>query len=145
MLDGAGALTSVDDVMYSFLVMETVFDEHPDTVAERWEAVACDLHWAASRPLYQSFDEELQKVYETGDAVATFAAVEFCMLRWRFFAILDSLDVNMTHVNMHEMDVTSVWHKKLGDRYDQIEDGYIDDDKYVGPVLPAKVKHTWLN
>lgn len=145
MLNPNGSLITLDQMADIFYQLQEVYDEHPESIAERWEAVSIELPWAASKPIYADFTAELKDVYENGDGVRTFAAFEFVTLRWRYFGLLDSNDVNMRHVNLYEMEAMSLWQRRLGDKVDQTDEGYIDNEKYVKEVVPAVVKHSWLN
>lgn len=140
-----GRWISVDAVAGQFFLMETVFEEHPLSVAERWEHIVQTAPWAARKPIYASFDDEFRLVYETGTINETFAAVDFAILRWHFFKMLLGMNVNLPHVNTHEMDVSGLWHRRLADRFDQLSDDFLEHEDQSSAALDLSIKHDWLH
>lgn len=133
---------SVNDHARLFVSCDLVFQERPlDPVHERWTTVLTLCPFTRGKFLHDEFDDELNRVYETGTFEEVFGASELVMLRWRFFAALAANKIGMTHVAEYEVMTAYVWMRRMTDRLTQMEDDRANGGKPVArPITPK-----WLN
>jgi hypothetical protein len=118
------------------------FSENPRAaVHERWSIVLTECPFTRDRPIYDDFDDDLQRVYLSGTYAEVFGATELVLLRWRFFSQLYMTGVGMRHIASYEVHAAWVWMRKLSDRLDQLHTNRKRAPKEKMEVL----QHVWLN
>jgi hypothetical protein len=134
------------DVMESDFVRTTiVYPEDDMPVYERWMRILEFFPAIRGKHLYEDVSAVLDDVYRNGSGQVVGAAIDFLLLRWRFFDMLKANGIGRTHVNDYEIEAAQVWRDKLLDRLPSVAPENYEVGKYIPAEAAAwKTQHRWL-
>lgn len=104
-----------------------------------------DMPVYRDRGIAEDFTTELNAALYSASVKYVEAAVILTRVRYSFFALLQRSGQNFAHINTFEMESMSVYWKRLMDRLDQCEKGFVTDKRVQHTVFPRPAVHLWLN
>lgn len=134
----------------AFLAQDTIYPEADGAVHYRWEAINATWEPVRGKRLWDTLDAELHEAWQLGNGTTVSAALDFILLRYRFFEDLYERRIGRRHVNIWHLEATAAWRNRLLDRLNQLEPvarktNAAGVTKIVYPVVPPALTPKWLH
>lgn len=138
--------SQIEVIEANFLRINGTYPEVEETIYDRWFRILAVLPEMHGTHLWDDVSTALQAIYRNEMSISRLgAAIDYAMLRYRFFEFLNMNKMGRAHVNDFHMEAAAIWRDKLIDRFLELEPAAVMGDEYVPPKLTNKVTHEWLN